>query len=119
MTTRVISTDQLRRRVNQGIKLLDERVPGWHHRVCTNTLVMAEFDNCVIGQLFDGDYEYGMMTLTGSTDVDTCYLFTVDHGFDLGISETLNDEGKVDYEPFARLTDLWRCQVISRQLRAG
>ncbi|WP_281783733.1 hypothetical protein [Sinimarinibacterium flocculans] len=37
--------------VANGVELLDARVPDWRERIDTDTLNLADFRNCVLGQL--------------------------------------------------------------------
>ena len=39
--------------IARGFVLLDEKVPGWEHRVDLKTLDLGSWTRCVVGQLFD------------------------------------------------------------------
>jgi hypothetical protein len=41
---------------------LDQKVPGWEHRINLDTLDIKSCRNCVLGQLF-GSYEQALQTL--------------------------------------------------------
>lgn len=38
--------------IERGMALLDEKVPGWEHRVDLKTLDLNDCTECVVGQLF-------------------------------------------------------------------
>jgi hypothetical protein len=64
----------VKERVLRGIELLNEHIPGWEDRIDCQHLLLANADQCVLGQLF-GDYEEGTSALELSTED------AVDHGF--------------------------------------
>jgi hypothetical protein len=39
-------------RVDKGARFLDKKVPGWHKKIGTVLLNLADFDHCILGQLF-------------------------------------------------------------------
>lgn len=53
--------------VQKGIKLLDEKYPGWENEIDISKLQMMNHKNCIVGQLF-GDYLRGLKIL-GFEDV--------------------------------------------------
>lgn len=52
----------LRERVEAGVNLLDQKVPGWAERIDVYTLNIASTRCCVLGQLF-GDFGLGLFKL--------------------------------------------------------
>jgi hypothetical protein len=44
-------------RVDNGIALLDEKVPSWQDKVDPSTLTLSRIDACVLGQLFGSYYD--------------------------------------------------------------
>jgi hypothetical protein len=50
------------RRVQRGVKLLDEKVPGWTDRIDPAELNMQYHETCMLAQLY-GSYERGLMAL--------------------------------------------------------
>ena len=56
-----------KKQIKKGMKFLDEKVPGWEHRIDLDELDIANCTRCMLGQLF-GDY--GRITRDG-------YLFEV------------------------------------------
>lgn len=51
-------------RVDKGVALLDERVPGWRSRIDREKLNMLHLSDCVLGQLFGG-FKEGMQEFFG------------------------------------------------------
>lgn len=54
-------------RIDAGIKLLDEKTPGWEKKIDFDTLRLNSFMNCVLGQVY-GDYFQGVRTLFPGMD---------------------------------------------------
>lgn len=120
--------DNIKDLVDNGVHLLDEKIPNWREQIDLTTLDLADFDLCVLGQLAHhadlepfkyGYYNAGLLML-GINETEAKR-----YGFDIGIHDsrawaTLNEEwqvraeGHVDYphEP-GRLYDCpgceWRC----------
>ena len=72
--------EELKSRVQRGIALLDEHVPGWEDKVDVMRLVLSSANSCVLGQVFD-DYSAGVERLELSEEDAS------DHGFLLGSSD--------------------------------
>lgn len=49
-------------KVQRGVRLLDEKKPGWAAQINTEKLQMEHGQWCILGQLF-GDYERGRKAL--------------------------------------------------------
>jgi hypothetical protein len=94
-------------RVQAGVRLLDDKVPGWYGRVDVDTLDMAWSWLCVLGQVFtgrsgnkgDGPYVHGLRFL----NVTRADLY----GFDADPCE------------YAALDAAWESIIVARQLRAA
>src|SRR5688572_21756971 len=95
--------------ISRGMVLLDERVPGWEHRIDLERLRLSECKDCVVGQLFGGE-----PTLLGDTPIlDDGYGidFYTDGAYRLGVLEDdylygftlLNEE-----QTFGGLTRAWK-----------
>lgn len=52
-----LSAEDVTRR---GAEVLDARVPGWAERLDLSRLDLLSLQYCVLGQLFRGDYHYGL-----------------------------------------------------------
>jgi len=88
-------------RVRAGIKLLDEKVPGWRNRINVHTLDIKRSDNCVLGQVF-GSYHAGL-TVLGISCVQS-----IDFGFNIPeLAYQYFDIDKVRMEAM-ELTELWK-----------
>lgn len=82
--------------VKRGISLLDEKVPNWRDRINWETLNIACFGNCVLGQLF-GDYFYGWEELVAKSGVPVGYHW----GFDMSPGYDMS-------EGYRQLTETWK-----------
>lgn len=75
-----MTTDEheLVRAARRGMDLLDARGPdGWRELLNLSELAINSSKNCVLGQLFDGDYHNGMRAL----DLDSDPGLLWDYGF--------------------------------------
>lgn len=97
---------RMRRAVARGSALLDERNPGWYHRVNLGPLNMHHAKYCVLGQVY-GSYYYGSLALRLSSRQD------IRHGFNLF---PLFRGAAPDY--WRSLNSLWRAEVIRRRVGA-
>lgn len=70
----ILHPETLRRRARKGAALLDDKHPGWADRVDLDRFCIVEPENCVLGQLFEDSFSFGVSQL----GVDE-----VVHGFDL------------------------------------
>lgn len=55
--------------VKAGMKLLDEKVPGWREQIDLSKLDMSFCFTCILGQVF-GEYNFGLeeLNITGDDD---------------------------------------------------
>lgn len=53
----------LAQRARAGAEALDRQLPGWEEEIVLSKLDMGDYQHCVIGQLFDGAYSYGLQIL--------------------------------------------------------
>lgn len=105
-------TKTMAERVAAGIKLLDEKVPGWRDKVIISELNMSSSVYCILGQVFrrgddDNTWENGFgrgckfLGLRGcSCCVDEFELASADYGFNVHLGE--------DFDP---LQDEWERQL--------
>lgn len=86
--------------VEKGIKLLDEKVPGWRERIDPDSLDMSDCFQCILGQLFgsfsDGSKKLGFVWL-GNTE---------DFGFEV--------KQRFAPLPYDELTNLWKKELEKR-----
>lgn len=86
-------------RVAKGAALLDGAVPGWYLRIDLTTLDLGSCGECVLGQLFEGDYDHGVFELREPMALNVPFEpFSrpeVEHGFLLPLAR-LNVEGYDD-----------------------
>lgn len=50
-------------RVQAGIQLLDAKMPGWRDNINWDILDLGHIHNCILGQLYQDDYYYGLGAL--------------------------------------------------------
>lgn len=67
-------------KVAAGIKLLDEREPGWRSKVEADDLNLGSCDVCVLGQVF-GSYDLGLSDLGIDTVDAKAYGFNTSYDF--------------------------------------
>jgi hypothetical protein len=108
----MISQDEARARVARGAAMLDERRPGWFHRIDPGVLDLQSGCACIIGQLFDG-YTNAYQEFTEWT----AYSWRSAHGFtvnsDTDLSDTDLAHAEMD-EAFKRLQDAWIDAIAAR-----
>jgi hypothetical protein len=97
-------------RVAAGVKLLDEKRPGWRSEVSAELLSMVQKSQCVLGQIF-GWYD------DGRAQLGLGYITAPDYGFTSDYRnyeqfEGLDEKIKAENEEFAALTEAWRQQLI-------
>ena len=79
--------------VPEAAKILDEAMPGWYQKIDTDTLNMADVNNCVLGQLYE-DYKYGIDRLFQK------------------VAETMPGD---EENPFAYKTTKWLSEIKARK----
>jgi hypothetical protein len=80
-----MNSQVLREKVERGALLLDERHPGWHHKINLNELNLESCTACVLGQLH-GDFGQGLDELDAppwTSAMRQRRAFAADHGFAL------------------------------------
>ncbi len=81
--------------VAAGIKLLDERIPGWEKSIDLEDLELSSSSECILGQLFDHSYGDGLNRLDirgepyGFADYES---FVTDRWVDLSTYDLLQEE---------------------------
>lgn len=89
-------------RVAKGAKLLDEKRPGWAHKIDVDTFDIMDDCGCVLGQL-EGDFEDALMRLLPDWRDDNEH---VAHGFDAG--------QPFDPDEYILLTLAWKRCIAER-----
>jgi hypothetical protein len=86
--------------VKNGIRLLDEKVPGWAKRINLAKLDMESCHNCILGQLF-GLYETGLYAI----------------GAVISNTKENTEEGFFCHkeEDSDKLKEVWRTEIKKRQ----
>lgn len=82
-------------RVRRGMRLLDERAPGWRERVRPEQLRIETVHHCVLGQVY-GNYRVGANTL-GLSDARA-----YSHGFSATTTKACRE-----------LSDVWRLALAA------
>jgi len=92
-------------RVEQGVRFLDVRVPGWYEMIDVERLDIRNKYACVLGQVY-GEYSKGLQELFG---FDLCYTVPLakDYGFDA-----------CDQAAFPILSEIWKNTIRPRQQAA-
>ncbi|OZC03181.1 hypothetical protein [Rubricoccus marinus] len=100
------------RRAREGAAFLDNADPGWADRVDPRTLVLADGQACVLGQLH-GDYRRGLSRsrVLDLSSAPTRFVSPVDLGFQAS-GEGGQEAERLDY---AFLTRAWREEVRARR----
>lgn len=93
-----------------GVAVLDEhstQKTGWVFHVDTDTLDMADWSKCVLGQLYGEFFTAveGLIERTGATQVHV--VFAVSHGFDL----PPNTRVPLRLNDYDVLTTEWRAHI--------
>lgn len=83
-------------RVNMGVQLLDDVLPGWENDIDLGKLDLFSCSDCVLGQLY-GDYAFGLEQVGLKTGFH--------HGFQ-GVSSVKRVQQTL-YEEYKRLTEMW------------
>lgn len=89
-------------RIDRGVKLLDEKAPGWVYKVRISDLDVSDAARCVLGQVFD-DYVDGLDALGLRSEGGARY------GFDWSSS----------YRQFPVLTERWKSVIRERRGNSG
>lgn len=76
-----------------GIQLLDEKCPDWRDYINWDVLNMGKCDNCLLGQLYEGDYVEGLIALGLRIMDGHRYGFDVYGGY---------------YDDYNTLTEIWK-----------
>jgi hypothetical protein len=103
-------------RVQRGIALLDEKMPGWEDRIDVSALNISSAMHCVTAQLSDvHSYVKGMemLGLQDSWESDGSYTqhgFSAENSFADGLPE-----GYDQAEAFQILTEIWMREIAARQ----
>lgn len=97
----------MRERVARGARLLDQRAPGWWHRVSVLDLDISDPAKCVLGQVF-GRYGPGV----GFLAVDD----PAEYGFTLGDAPppSHGERGRKALARWQALTDAWSREICAR-----
>jgi hypothetical protein len=114
--------------VDRGIALLDEKVPGWEHRIDLDILKLSACHECIIGQLMLStglgeqppvyvdyyEFQLGVERL-GLNDADQ---EDERYGFNLYDTEPQGDEDEVEYvtgQDWQDLTETWKRKILERR----
>lgn len=96
--------------IKRGVKLLDERFPGWESKVDLGTLDLASGVRCVLGQVFVEDFVNGLAEEHGEHyDGAVDYLFdgnytqAISHGFCTDTTSYAKEVSK--YNEFVKAVD--------------
>lgn len=107
MITRV----ELEARVRRGIKFLNEKHPGWHRRVDTNILDIADGGFCVLGQSL-GTYDYFLEDARDNNMGEIAfneYLGFSDFNLDLNLDD-MQDKPET-----TMLNEIWKEEITELQ----
>lgn len=98
-----------RRRVSNGARLLDRRVPGWWTAVDTRRLDSSSVRDCVLGQLVRAQAirPIGLDWSATLMAVGLAPAMAVDFGFDARLTPLY-------YKSCARLDSYWRQEINRR-----
>lgn len=106
-------SDSFAEEIARGIELLDEHAPmgtSWPHSIDLRQLNMSDWNYCVVGQLYDEGFTFGLEELMRATrthsDIST---FSTRHGFD--ISSLTTRTGVVRTTDYAQLDREWTAAI--------
>lgn len=111
-TATEVSEDTVRERVKLGIKLLDEKAPGWRESIDLEKLSMETVSDCVLGQLYghvyDGCYKLGLVPEQPRMAILLPPYWDVvcDHGFGIKPNETCGS-GYTEVSDAEHLKPVW------------
>lgn len=91
-------------RVELGMKVLDEKYPGWLFLINLDDLNQSSVTRCVLGQLFGTYFKYIHHQL-GAGEVAPCNDWFWEHGFAVGPAEV--NRGFL----YLTLTDVWKEKI--------
>ena len=99
-------------RARQGAAFLDDASPGWAARIDPGSLVLADGQACVLGQLH-GDYRRGLSRsrVLDLSSAPTRFVSPVDLGFQ-AVGDLGDAAEALDY---TLLTRAWRDEVTRRR----
>ena len=109
-----MTADTIETRVARGAALLDEKLPGWVHRIDLDKLDLGSPCRCVLGQTWDEPSG----TRAGETPfhlhVERLGLWPDDgdvaHGFNAGGEDWFEGE-----DEYVTLTAAWRALILARR----
>lgn len=84
--------------ISNGIEYLDDKYPGWEHKVNLEELRLSSCDHCVLGQL--GGYYAELDRI--SSNYDDADAWARDHGFTTKLTFT---------STFPELTEEWKTAI--------
>lgn len=104
---------EIRAAAHEGGLLMDEKVPGWTHRVDPGVLNMSSSDRCVLGQSIPSSRTrfFNLYGLTYSEKLDWLGITPADqcrYGFSLPIADTMSGE------TWRALANAWRKEIAAR-----
>ena len=107
-----VTDEQIRSRVNAGVKLLDEKHPGWYKEINLDSLDISDCSQCILGQLY-GAFAHGL-EIVPREDPSFLYGFN----FETLISELVEDSGstrRLQEDEHRRLLLCWIDVIKSRR----
>src|SRR5579859_5527888 len=98
----------IEQRVQRGIALLDEHIPGWRARIDVARLDMGSGEDGLIEQLY-GTFHKGRLALglTWNHDETGC----IENGFDIAG----NERGENNLRDWRVLTEAWRRALLESE----
>lgn len=113
----MLTLDEARERVARGAAHLDQMRPGWHAEVDTGTLTLSSCTQCVLGQLFGGEWDVDAPFLHGLKCLNLYEkrgnASAVTHGFAIGTGDAADPDNA---EPeFQWLQDAWIEAIAARR----
>jgi hypothetical protein len=118
-----ITITNLKRRVEKGATLLDEKRPGWWRKIKVTDLDVADTRRCILGWAFqdaltasfsDNGYDKGLEFLWPDKNDDQVEKLSVQHGFDRDYTHPhVTFQGGMDV--WDMLGALWSDEVRARR----
>jgi len=105
--------------IEDGVKLLDEKRPGWLEKIDLSRLRLDEHCNCVLGQCF-GDYEEacGRLGLFAYRNEDEASVSATQFGFMSNrLFRPVNDD--IEYFEMPALQEAWIRRLIQLKQERG
>lgn len=115
--------EDARAAVAKGVKLLDEKQPGWRRHVRPECLQMKDVCHCVLGQTC-GSYNEGQKKLFPGSPIFKRFSLAEEHGFDIpdagdvALSEDdlkLDRVGQLYNTWYALLDQAWREELTKER----